>query len=90
MRNGDEKLRNEPKIDARATILDHGYPRNVEAALLRIAEAFAEMTFSNADIVKLLGCAPNSATGYIRRLRDDLGLIEPVKGLGSGRFAFVK
>ena len=90
LRNGDEKLRNEPKVDARATILAHGYSRNVEAALLRIAEAFAEMTFSNADIVKLLGCAPNSATGYTRRLRDDLGLIEPVKGLGSGRFAFVK
>lgn len=90
LRNGHEKSQNEPKNDARTIVLSHGYPRSVEVALLRIAEAFAETAFSNADIVKLLGCAMNSATGYIKRLRDELKLIEPIKGLGRGKFRFMK
>lgn len=90
LRNGHEKSQNEPKNDARTIVLSHGYPRSVEVALLRIAEAFAETAFSNADIVKLLGCAMNSATGYIKRLRDELKLIEPIKGLGRGKFGFMK
>ena len=74
--------------DFAAIIINHGYSRNVESALLRIADGLRDSVFSNSDIVRLLGCSPNTATGYIKRLRDDLGLIKPVKGLGSGRFAF--
>ena len=76
--------------DFAAIIIDYGYSRNVESALLRIAEGLRDSAFSNSDIVRLLGCSPNAATGYLKRLRDDLGLIKPVKGLGSGRFAFEK
>lgn len=90
LRNDSENLRNEPKKDLHAAIVDRGYSRNVESALLRIAEGLGDSVFSNSDIVKLLDCAPNTATGYIKRLRDDLGLIKPVKGLGGGRFIFDK
>ena len=90
LRNNTGKLRNEPMKDFAAIIIDYGYSRNVESALLRITEGLRDSVFSNSDIVRLLGCSPNTATGYIKRLRDDLGLIKPVKGLGSGRFAFEK
>ena len=83
-------MRNEPKKNLHAPIVDRGYSHNVESALLRIAEGLGDSVFSNSDIVKLLDCAPNTATGYIKRLRDDLGLIKSVKGLGGGRFAFDK
>ena len=90
LRNDSENLRNEPKKNLHAAIVDRGYSRNVESALLRIAEGLGDSAFSNSGIVKLLGCAPNTATGCIKRLRDDLGLIKPVKGLGGGRFVFDK
>ena len=88
LRNNTGKLRNGPVKDFAAIIINHGYSRNVESALLRIADGLRDSVFSNSDIVRLLGCSPNTATGYLKRLRDDLGLIKPVKGLGSGRFAF--
>ena len=75
---------------AHAIIKSKGYPKKVESSLIRVADAFLHTTFSNADVASTLSCSVNSATNYIKRLRDECGLIEPVRGFGKGHYLFKK
>ena len=72
---------------AHAIIKSKGYPKKVESSLIRVADAFLH---TNADVASTLSCSVNAATNYIKRLRDECGLIEPVRDFGKGHYLFKK
>ena len=65
------------------------YTDKVKNNLSLICECLRDSIFGNADIVHVLNCSDTTATGYLKKLYE-LGLINPVKGEGKGKYNFIQ
>ncbi|MBO6285144.1 MAG: hypothetical protein J6O18_02375 [Bacilli bacterium] len=61
-------------------------PRQKEA-LLKLVEPLFGKVFGRREVLMILGCAVATGTKYVAILESG-GLIEPVQGLGKGKYRF--
>lgn len=69
-------------------IMESGYSDKVKSNLLNIYSNFQSMVFANSDIKRILNCSETTATDYLKKLNNELGLIVAVSGMGKGRYRF--
>ena len=74
-------------LGIRSRIEKSGYSKNVKNDLIKIAVELNDRPFGAQDIAGHLGCSRNTAGNHLRRLMA-LGVLEPVKGLGKGKYRF--
>lgn len=74
--------------EARAAVRESGLSAKVRGNLDAMIERFAGSVFGGKDVETLLGCSKNTASAYVAKLFG-LGLIEPLKGFGKGKYRFV-
>ncbi len=78
-----------PKIDIIETIKCSNNSLLIKKNMEKIFITFFNVTFSSKNIMELLKVGKNTATKYIKRIKD-LNLIIEVKGKGYGRYIFIK
>ncbi len=69
-------------------IRDSKYSETVRRNIIRLHKEIGSDVFGNSRIAALLGCSEASATAYIKRMEDDLNVIERVEGYGKGKYKF--
>lgn len=57
--------------------------------MLLLYSKLGGQVFSNKDVASLLSCSDTSATSYLKKLSEDLGVAVPVEGFGKGRYRFL-
>ena len=63
------------------------YSNNIKTPLMNIFNQFFNDIFSRTDVTNYLNVSNASGTNYINYLLS-LNIIEPVKGLGKGKYRF--
>ncbi len=74
--------------DIKKMILDSNVSLAVKKKMLRLYEKIGLEIFGNAQIVEILGCSETTATNYIKRMHDELHIINAVEGSGKGKYIF--
>ena len=74
--------------DIKEKILDSNYSSTTKQNVIKLYETIASEIFGNSRIVEILGCSEVTATSYIKRMKDELMIIVPVKGMGKGKYRF--
>ncbi len=72
----------------RDRILKSKNTSKVKENLLLIYRTLSQFTFGNSDVAKTLNCSETTATKYISKLKDGLGIILPVEGKGKAKYHF--
>lgn len=70
------------------SIQDAGYSKKVKINLIELQNSLKGTVFGNSEVMKVLGCSETTATWYIKKMRDELEIIVPVRGAGKGRYCF--
>ena len=69
-------------------IISKGYQQPTKEKLLKIHDVMeVNRVFSVADVVKELSCPDSTARNIMKKLRE-LNVLEPVKGMGKGKYRF--
>lgn len=74
-------------IDCVGTIEDSDYSSGIKSILLSIYNRFFDSIFGRKEIVDYLKTSNATGTNYINYLAN-IGVIEPVRGLGKGKYKF--
>lgn len=69
-------------------IMDSAYSKTIKKNILTLYTTIGLEVFGNSRIVEILGCSEVTATSYLKRMRDELHIIVPVKGRGKGKYLF--
>ena len=56
--------------------------------MIHIYEQFGTEVFGNSKIVEILQCSETTATSYIKKMCDELHIINVVEGNGKGKYMF--
>lgn len=80
---------NETK-DIKEKIMLSSYNKKTKHNLVQIFEKISLEVFGNSKIVEILKCSEVTATAYIKKLYEELGLIAPVEGQGKGKYKFIQ
>lgn len=83
--NLEEVIKNETR-SYKELINNSKYSENVKHNLVKILDSVKDSVFSNKTITGLLNISQNSATRYINKLKDELQIIEEVRGAGHGKY----
>ena len=78
----------ETSASVRESILGSGCTDKIKRNLLHLYDSLHGAPFTSAQIIKVLNCSPPTAANYIKRLQNDLGLIEPAQEMGKGSYRF--
>ena len=60
----------------------------VKENLLIVYKTLGQSTFGNSDVAITLDCSRTTSTKYIKKLKDELGIILPVNGVGKAKYHF--
>ena len=74
--------------DFKEKILDSYYSSTTKQNMISLYETIGTEIFGNSRIVEILGCSEVTATSYLKRMKDELMIIVPVKGMGKGKYRF--
>ena len=74
-------------IDIVGIIETSEYSNSIKVILMRIFNQFFNDIFSRIDVTKFLNVPNASGSNYINYLLN-LNIIEPVRGLGKGKYKF--
>ncbi len=74
-------------IDCVGTIEDSDYSSGIKSILLSIYNRFFDSIFGRKEIVDYLKTSNATGTNYINYLAN-IGVIEPIRGLGKGKYKF--
>lgn len=74
-------------IDIVGIIETSEYSNSIKVILMRIFNQFFNDIFSRIDVTKFLNVSNASGSNYINYLLN-LNIIEPVRGLGKGKYKF--
>lgn len=73
---------------SKTKIMESAYSEKVKSNLFNILYNFQSAVFGNADIKRIVGCSETTATDYLKKLNNELGLLVKVDGMGKGRYRF--
>ncbi len=74
--------------DIKRIILDSSYSSSTKRKMIQIFEYLGTEVFGNSKIVEALGCSETTATLYIKKMCDELHIINVVEGSGKGKYKF--
>lgn len=83
------EVENNLKIDIIETIKSSNNSILIKRNMSKIFIAFSNIPFGSKNIMELLKVGKNTATKYLKRIKD-LNLIVEIKGKGYGRYMFIK
>lgn len=69
-------------------ILESNYSSSTKRKLIQIYVQLGTEVFGNSKIVEVLGCSETTATSYIKKMCDELHIINAVEGNGKGKYIF--
>ena len=72
----------------RDRILKSKNTSKVKENLLIVYKTLGQSTFGNSDVAITLDCSRTTSTKYIKKLKDELGIILPVNGVGKAKYHF--
>lgn len=91
IKNGKEiKISHHESLDIKDVISSSKLSANTKHNINKIFNELCFDIFGNSKIASTLGCSEVTATTYIKQMRDQLHIIEAVKGAGKGKYVFVK
>lgn len=74
--------------DFKRKILDSGYTNKIKQNILKLYDGIGTEVFGNSRVVEILECSEVTATSYLKRMENELGIIVPVEGMGKGKYKF--
>ena len=83
------EVENNLKINIIETIKSSNNSILIKRNMSKIFIAFSNIPFGSKNIMELLKVGKNTATKYLKRIKD-LNLIVEIKGKGYGRYMFIK
>jgi len=66
-----------------------GYTQKIKDNIMLLFNAVGTEVFGNARIMAILNCSETTATKYIKRMSEELGIIASVNGQGKGKYRFL-
>lgn len=93
LKSGNKGVRtlNEHKDkDIKEIILNSNCSSNTKHNIIKLFNELCFDVFGNSKIAKTLNCSEVTATSYVKQMRDQLHIIEAVKGAGKGKYIFVR
>ena len=73
---------------AQSLIRQSNYPEKTKENLILLAGSLQGEVFGNTRVCEILKCSAPTATAYLRKLHEELGLIVPAAGQGKGKYRF--
>ena len=73
---------------AQSLIRQSNYPEKMKENLIQLADSLQGEVFGNSRVCEILKCSAPTATAYLRKLHEELGLIVPAAGQGKGKYRF--
>lgn len=70
-------------------ILGSNLSKNTKENMLRLFDEFQDSVFGNREICTLLKCSQTSATAYLKKMDQKLGILSRVEGMGKGKYRFL-
>ena len=76
--------------DIKKIILSSNCSSNTKHNIIKLFNELRFEVFGNSMIAKTLDCSEVTATSYVKQMRDQMHIIEAVKGVGKGKYVFVR
>ena len=76
--------------DIKEIILSSNCSSNTKHNIIKLFNELRFEVFGNSMIAKTLDCSEVTATSYVKQMRDQMHIIEAVKGVGKGKYVFVR
>ena len=77
-------------IEIKKIIMDSKYSSSTKRKIIRIFEQLGSEVFGNSKVMEVLDCSEGTATSYIKKMYNELRIIQAVEGNGKGKYAFLK
>lgn len=75
--------------DIKKKIMDASCSKSTKDNILKLYDMLGTEVFGNARVIEILGCSETTATGYIKRMNEEMGLTASVEGAGKGKYRFL-
>lgn len=77
-------------IEIKKKIMDSKYSSGTKRKLMLIYEQLGMEVFGNSKVMEVLKCSEGTATSYIKKMYNELRIIQAVEGSGKGKYVFCK
>lgn len=77
-------------LEIKKKIMDSKYSSSTKRKLMLLFEQLGAEVFGNSKIVEVLNCSEGTATSYIKKMHNELHIIQAVEGNGKGKYTFLK
>ena len=70
--------------------MDSKYSSSTKRKLILTFEQLGSEVFGNSKVMEVLDCSEGTATSYIKKMYNELRIIQAVEGNGKGKYTFLK
>ncbi len=77
-------------LEIKKIIMDSKYSSSTKRKLILIFEQLGSEVFGNSKVVEVLICSEGTTTSYIKKMYNELHIIQAVEGNGKGKYAFIQ
>lgn len=89
--NSKKKLGIESETqEIKQKIGNSAYSKSVKRKMVQIYEQIGSEVFGNSRVVEILECSDTTATTYIKKMHDELHIINEIEGSGKGKYKFIQ
>lgn len=85
----EETLINQETRNIKEIVNASNYSEIVKHNIIMIFDEIQNEVFGNQEIIEILKCSPNTATSYIKKMYEDMHIVEKVVGNGKGKYKFI-
>ena len=77
-------------LEIKKIIMDSKYSSGTKRKLMQIFEQLETEIFGNSKVAEVLECSEGTATSYIKKMYNEMHIIQAVEGSGKGKYVFLK